>query len=188
MLHFFVVCILLLILPSCQSTTVYKEAQNNQFGYSDAKLDERIYRVNFKGNSITSRETVERYLMYRVAQLTLEEGFSHFKILSRDNKTITNLDSDYRSLVFAGPYITGYYGFNNYRYPYYSYGYPWSYGFNTRFDTRRRYESIAYVKMFNKSSSKDKEIQQADLVIKFLQDKIKFPELKKDPPSNEEKP
>ena len=174
--HFFYLFIFILYITGCQSTTLYKQAEDGRFGYSDTKLDEKIYRVNFKGNSITSRETVETYMMYRVAQLTHEEGYEYFKILSRDHKTVTSLDSSYRSNAFSGPYITGYYGFNNYRYPYYGYGYPWAYGFNANFDNRRRYESVAYVKMYDQKPENDETLQQADLVIKFLKDKIKFPE------------
>lgn len=177
MKYFFVFPFATLLMIGCQSSTVYKQAQNGQFGYSDTKLDDKIYRVNFRGNSITSRETVETYMMYRVAQLTLEKGYTHFKILSRDHKILTSFDSNYRSNAFLGPYVTGYYGFNSYRFPYYSYGYPWSYGygFNIQLDTRRRYESIAYVKVENITSPANVEYQNADLVIKFLMDKITFP-------------
>ena len=42
------------------------------------------FRVSFAGNSFTSRETVERYLLFRAAELTVQNGFDHFILVDRD--------------------------------------------------------------------------------------------------------
>lgn len=53
-------------------------------GYSDVRIDETHYRVTFTGNSFTSRERVESYLLFRAAELTLLKGFDHFIIEDRE--------------------------------------------------------------------------------------------------------
>ncbi len=40
-------------------------------GYTSAQLAPDRWQVTFSGNSLTSRETVEDYLLYRAAELTL---------------------------------------------------------------------------------------------------------------------
>ena len=41
-----------------------------------------IWRVSYSGNGYTTYETVQTYWLYRSAQLTLEQGFDGFQILS----------------------------------------------------------------------------------------------------------
>ena len=43
-------------------------------GYSEVRLEPDRWRVNFAGNSMTSRETVEGYLLFHAAELTLQNG------------------------------------------------------------------------------------------------------------------
>jgi len=52
-------------------------------GYTDLRLSEDRYRVSFAGNSLTSREKVESYLLFRAAELTLEQGRDWFEIEDR---------------------------------------------------------------------------------------------------------
>src|SRR3546814_10899027 len=58
--------------------------------------------VSFSGNSLTSRETVERYLLFRAAELTVQQGFDHFILVDRntDRKTRTYVDRPFG----PGPY------------------------------------------------------------------------------------
>jgi len=58
-------------------------------GYSDYRLDTNRFRVTFAGNTLTSRETVERYLLYRAAELTIAEGHDWFMIAARDTDKTT---------------------------------------------------------------------------------------------------
>jgi hypothetical protein len=44
-------------------------------------IDERTYVVTFAGNGNTPKETVERYFLYRCAELTREKGYTYFAIL-----------------------------------------------------------------------------------------------------------
>lgn len=69
-------------------------------GYSEQQLAPDRYLVRFHGNSMTSRDRVEGYLLYRAADLTLQRGFDWFTILDRDTehnvRTIVRPDPSYR--------------------------------------------------------------------------------------------
>ena len=52
-------------LAGCETATPYQPATGGQagaYGYSDYRVDADHFRVSFSGNSLTSRETVEKYL------------------------------------------------------------------------------------------------------------------------------
>ena len=102
-----------LVLGACATSTPYAP-MDGRYGYAEQRIETNRYRVVFHGNSSTTRETVEAFLLYRAAELTLEMG------------SITSL------LCF-------------HRFPYYAYGYPWSYDSTVR--ERRRFEANAYIQM-----------------------------------------
>jgi hypothetical protein len=79
-------------LAACESETPFQRAGPgvNSFGYSDFRIDATRWRVSFAGNSLTSRETVEKYLLYRAAQLTIEQGFDWFEPTERNTERTTN--------------------------------------------------------------------------------------------------
>jgi hypothetical protein len=86
-------------LSACETATPYQPlnpADVGAGGYRDARLDANHWRVNFQGNGVTSRETVERYLLYRAAELTASQGFDWF--LETDQHT------DRRADVYVDPY------------------------------------------------------------------------------------
>ena len=94
-----------LALAACATPTPYQPASGSGFyrnGYSDQQIEPNRYQVSFAGNSLTSRETVERYLLYRAAQLTLERGYDYFIMADRD----TNL----RSRTYSTPGVGGFGG------------------------------------------------------------------------------
>ena len=62
-------------------------------GYSDEQLGEYRFRVSFAGNSLTSREQVESYLLFRAAELTLEQGHTWFVIEERVIVALPELDT-----------------------------------------------------------------------------------------------
>ncbi len=53
------------------------------YGYSEHQIESNRYRVQFQGNSLTDRETVENYLLYRAAELTVEHGYDYFIVADR---------------------------------------------------------------------------------------------------------
>jgi hypothetical protein len=80
----------LAVLSACVSPTPYQPAPPRGFGYSEERLDQNKFRVSFRGNAQTSRETVEDYLLYRAAELTLQNGFTHFIVVGRDTEAKTS--------------------------------------------------------------------------------------------------
>lgn len=56
-------------------------------GYSEAQLDENVFRVSFAGNGYTGRERAVEFTLLRSAELTLENGFLYFAIIEADKHT-----------------------------------------------------------------------------------------------------
>jgi hypothetical protein len=77
-------------LAACVAPTPYQPAPPQGFGYSEDRLDQNRYRIVFRGNSQTRRETVEDYLLYRAAELTLQNNFDHFIMVGRDTEAKTS--------------------------------------------------------------------------------------------------
>jgi hypothetical protein len=72
-------CVVAMLLLGSSCATGYHEG--GLFGgYRDEQLDSNTWRVSFSGNSSTARATVERYLMYRCAEVTVNAGFDYFVI------------------------------------------------------------------------------------------------------------
>lgn len=68
-------------LTGCFGATKYRPQTGYKGGYSDVRLDERTFKVSFGANDDTARTTVEAYLLYRCAELTIESGYDHFVIV-----------------------------------------------------------------------------------------------------------
>jgi len=129
------------LLAGCITPTPYRPAVGPGPGYREQQIEDDRYRVTFRGNRVTPRETVETYLLYRAAELTLERGFDYFVVTERATATETSYDVS----VFPvyGYYPHGHFGFGFHRFPYYAYGYPWAYNVHYRHD--REFEAIAYI-------------------------------------------
>ncbi len=158
---------LLVFVASCATSTPYKEAGARGEGYKTHKLDDTKFRVSFRGNRLTERDQVETYLIYRAAEVTLKEGFTHFVMnnLSTDRKT------EYEA---ASPAIYGYYMPNAGTFPYYVYGNPNAPRSGTLEDTE--YEAVAYVSMVKAPPQAiAASYFKADEVIKNLEPHIKRP-------------
>jgi len=101
-----------LLVAGCATETRYRPATGQGFnrqGYSDRQIEPNRFLVSFAGNSVTERDTVERYLFFRSAELTLQQGFDYFVMADRD----TNLQSrTFSTPGVGGPW--GYGGFGGY--------------------------------------------------------------------------
>lgn len=95
-------------LAACASPTTYHpaSASASSTGYSDQQVESNRFRVRFAGNSMTSRETVERYLLFRAAELTVERGYDWFVMADRNTERHS---STYVDQPF-GPGNYGYWG------------------------------------------------------------------------------
>lgn len=95
-------------LGACTTATPYQPyhaefAGGAHGGYSDQRIAADRFIVRFHGNELTSRSRVEEYLLYRAAELTLQNGYDWFLIADRftehDVQTYTQPDS-----LFGGRY------------------------------------------------------------------------------------
>ena len=78
-------------------------------GYSEQRLAPDRYRVRFHGNELTSRDRVEGYLLYRSAELTVQNGYDSFVIVDR------HTEHDVQTYVRPDPLYRPWYG-NSYGY------------------------------------------------------------------------
>lgn len=115
-------------LAACATPTPYQPAVRGSAvsgGFSDLRIADNRFRVSFAGNTLTSRETVERYLLYRAAELTVQTGYDWFEIVDkqtdRDRRTYVEPDPFYRGSAFG----TYGYGFWRPSWRYFGPGYGW---------------------------------------------------------------
>ena len=74
-------------LSACSTATPFQPATkaSSGYGYSEQRIETDRWRVNFSGNADTSRQTVETYMLYRAAQLTLNSGYDWFETNDRQH-------------------------------------------------------------------------------------------------------
>jgi hypothetical protein len=138
-------------LAACETATPYQPlhaGSQTSGGYSEAKIESNRWRVSFRGNTLTSRDTVETYLLYHAAELTVAQGYDWFEAADRH--------TDKKVEVYPEP---GFYGGFGYGYgwrPYwrhYGFGYGWRgwdpYWGDPFFDTSvtQKYEASAEIVM-----------------------------------------
>ena len=111
----------LLALAGCETATPYQplaaHKSDARGGYAETQIEANRWRVLFSGNALTSRDTVERYLLYRSAELTVQQGYDWFAAVDRatDKQTQTSVD----------PYFGAYWGPS---WGFYHRRYGWGYG------------------------------------------------------------
>lgn len=174
-------------LAACATPTPYQpniRGQQTSGGYSETRIEPGRYRVNFSGNSLTSRETVEGYLLFRAAELTVQEGSDWFSIEDR------HTDKASRTYVEPDPFYRPWYGpsFGYWRpsWRYYGGGYGWRswdpfFGdpfFGDRVDVRTvdKFEASAEIVMGKGvKPAGDPRAFDAHAVIDSLRPKIQYP-------------
>ena len=107
-------------LAACATATPYQAASEPGAydGFSQQFIENDRARISFGGNSLTDRETVENYLLYRSAETAIERGYETFTLQEK------NLDEDRKVRVSSS-------GFNNdpfFRYSFFHRGFGWSRG------------------------------------------------------------
>ena len=82
------------LLAACATQTPYQPAAgtgSNAYGFQEQRIEENRVRITFRGNTLTDRETVENYLLYRSAEVTVESGRDYFIVANRDTDERTRL-------------------------------------------------------------------------------------------------
>ena len=111
-----------LMLAGCMTETTYRPAVGQGFsreGYSDRQIEANRWQVSFSGNTMTSRDTVERYLLFRAAELTVQQGYDYFIMADRDT------DKKQRTYTTGSAFGPGPYGFWGPSWRYYGRGFGW---------------------------------------------------------------
>jgi len=116
-----------LVLSGCVTATPYQPASKHTSaeGYTEQRLQDDRWRVTFSGNEVTSRQTVESYMLFRSAELTLANGYDWFETLDRSTEA--------QPTYYWGPdgyyYGAGWYGGDGgYWSPRWTYGNDWNAG------------------------------------------------------------
>ena len=69
---------MILIIMSC---AVPYKPESGSGGYHEKQINENTFDVTFEGNQYNTLDEVRTYLTYRCAELTLEQGLTHFLIV-----------------------------------------------------------------------------------------------------------
>lgn len=85
------------LLVGCATVTPYQPLDNGQ-GYSDQRLESNRYRVRFAGNQQTPKETVQNYLLFRAAEITLRQGHDYFVAIDQQTDEDT---TQYQTVSFG---------------------------------------------------------------------------------------
>lgn len=76
----------LLIACLCACATPYKSS-GLMGGFSEAQLDDNVFRVSFRGNGFTSPERAADYSLLRAAELARNNGYNYFIIIDSQSYT-----------------------------------------------------------------------------------------------------
>jgi hypothetical protein len=138
------------LLTACATATPYQPAVSDRYGFEEQRIESNRVRITFRGNTVTDRETVETYLLYRAAELTLQNGNDYFIVANRDTE-------EHSQLRATGPSRSRF-GFD---YWYFSPRRGWSPWYDPFWDEPSsyrevtRYEAVAEIAMFSGSKPAD---------------------------------
>lgn len=86
----FLACLLLLVGCASPQPTAYKQASSdNEMGYTETRLTDSLYRIDFEGNRFTDKTRIKDYAMLRAAELTMQKGYDWFAILDSETNQET---------------------------------------------------------------------------------------------------
>lgn len=152
-------------LVACGTATPYQPA--SPYGYAEQQLESNRFRVTFAGNSLTDRETVENYLLYRAAELTSAKGYDYFVLTDQSVEAKTryqfNTFSQFPTYGFYRTY--GFYGFADSAFT------------TTDARPRTRYEAVANIMMFKGAPPQgDIKVFDPQQLLHYLKPTLRLPE------------
>jgi hypothetical protein len=84
------------LLTACATATPYQPGATGApgaYGFTEQQIESNRTRITFRGNTLTDRETVETYLLYRAAEITVQGGYDYFIVANRDTEEHSRLQS-----------------------------------------------------------------------------------------------
>jgi len=95
---------------ACATGPLYQpRTPGSTVGYADLQLSQNRYRVTFSGGYDSTPSDVEMFVLRRAAEVTLQNGYTHFVIQTSETHRVTdNLSSPYA----YGPVYYPYWGDN----------------------------------------------------------------------------
>lgn len=171
-------------LPACATPTPYQplgaRGTGASGGFSEQRITPNRYLVSFAGNSLTSRQRVETYLLFRAAELTVQNGYDSFTIANRAT------DRDVETRVTRDPFFnSGPYGWWRPSWRYYGGGYGWRswnpwigdpfWADNIDVSTVQRFEATAEIAMMRGAPAGDARSFDAREVVATLGPSIEVP-------------
>ena len=61
-------------------------------GYSQIQINEKTWQVSFRGNGYTSKNRAQKFAMRRAAEITIEQGYTHF-IITQSSSQISTMET-----------------------------------------------------------------------------------------------
>lgn len=148
-------------LNGCATPAPYgPKLERSGTGYTDERLAQNRYRVTYSGNTVTPRATVEDYLLYRAAQVTLDSGYAAFEFDTRDTKAKTTYLSTFDNYFPYGPGWGGGFGW---------YWHNWAFDNEVQSRPITRYEAYAEIVMLtaDQAKSEPRSLDARDVMSKL---------------------
>lgn len=82
-----IIVVVLLGLAGC--ATGY-QSKGMTGGYSETRLQENMYRVNYRGNGHTDMDEAQDYALLRAAELAIEHGYKYIEVAQEDSRFKTS--------------------------------------------------------------------------------------------------
>lgn len=104
MKRFAVAALIALVLAACTTApTVYGPAATGQdVGYRQTRIESDRYRVSFRANPDLMAPQVEDMALRRAAELTLQDGYEWFRVVSRNTELVSGRSGGGTSVGVGG--------------------------------------------------------------------------------------
>ena len=144
--------VLLVLLAACAQPTAYQpRQQGSSTGFAEQQIEGNRYRITFVGNQVTNRETVENYMLYRAAELTLLNEGDHFVMVDKEIERDTQYYTSYQQ---PWPSSYGMYGSRR-RHSSLGFGMGYGMGYTPQTYAQSRYQGYADILIYKGQAPKD---------------------------------